>query len=526
MTTQQPLLTEIGRHPFISVRQLCRMLEVSKSWVYERLGHMRGLVAKVNPRHPDVRSRALYYLTSKGVKHLGLPNEQDDSQLLFRIATAYQVRNFFISLQGAGLGLSAWRAVPPGPLGRSLDGVASAGRGRQLIVEWDRGERPLGLYPERLERVAKVAARAGAGLLVVPADGFRGAIMAGVLADHMGAPQLHAAVARRRAMVEGPTAATLCYAPRAGRVVSLGRFLEAVPTPRRALALADPAVKSHPEEWSGGLRRYTGLSPLQKELLCLLAGLPPLTPEELVILSRRGRSREWIRRSLVDLRRRGLVAEYVGDPGFLRRYYTVTCAGIAFLTLCCGSTPRAYAQARHWAITRDGRSGAKLAGGLRGSEEVRRVAMALARKANGRGQTITWYDGREIRIASRHGGPRHLLAPDAVVRWGNDIFFIDADCRQFRIVGPREKLEAYLDFLGRPELRFFGQRLRVLIVASEETRRDQQWLREASQLAGEREGAPLDVLVTTSRALKDRGADGPVWRGVGDEPRRVGVLGR
>lgn len=526
--TLESLLKQIGRHPFVSVHQLCRMLDASKSWVYERLGEVEELVEKVNPRHPGVSARALYYLTPEGEDHLSLPRRRGRPAFLPQIAMVYEVRNFFISIQKAGLPVSCWQVLAPATLGASLHGAATTVEGQRLILEWDRGERPATLYRDRLRHVADIAEDTGSGLLLVAADGMRGTTMLSILiSGYLDMQGPHLALTTRSAVAAGVREAT-CYVPALTNTISLGGFVETLPQPWGKELPISPGVRGYSGQWRGNSHLVVELSPLQKELLSFLAGLPLITIEDLAMLSARSDNEEWVRRCLIDLKERGLAEEYIRDPHLLHRHYFITYAGLSFLAACCGTTARAYARARGWSV-RDALgdrvvSVSHLARIFEHTQEVREVALALAQEAARRDQTITWYDEREARVYFTRYGERKVLAPDARIHWGEHVLFVEVDRGTYAVTRLMDRLETYYDFRARAEHRRFGNRLRLLVVAPQENQRDRQWLWQASRLANRRDAPPLDLLVTNREAMRKHGIGAPIWRGVGNEDRKVGFL--
>ena len=518
------LLRQIGEHPFITVRQLCRILDMSKSWVYGGLSELEaeGLVGKVNPRHPGIRACAFYYLTPDGEARLSLPRRGGRPRFLERIAMVYEVRNLFISAQRAGLPVSQWQVLTPGIQGVSLHGAALTTGGRQLIVEWDRGERPLRLYRHRLRRLAAIAAETGAGLLLVAADEARGSAGLSILAGHLNLQGPHLALTTRTIIATQGIPAATCYVPAIMDCISLGGFVETLPEPWGGELPVGQGVKSFTGQWQGMAQLVLELLPLQKVLLSLLASLPLAEVKDLTILAGR-RSEEWVRRALTDLKRRGLAGDYVADPNLLERYYFLTFTGLAFLAAACGAPARAYARARGWAVRHGEISVSHLVRVFEHTQEVREVALALAREAARHHQAITWHDEREAYVYFALGGERRVLAPDARVHWGGRVLFVEIDRGSASSKRLSKKVEVYYDFHCCAEHRRFGERFRLLIVTPH-PHRERQWLEQVSKSAAKSHVAPLDVLTTTQEAIRRRGIGAPIWRGVQDVTRRVRLL--
>jgi len=530
------LLKLIGEHPFITVRQLCRLQDGSRSWVYRRLGELEedGLVRNVNPRHPGIQARAFYYLTPtgaarlssphSGVGHYGTtPRRHGKPRFLERIATVYELRNFFISAQRAGLPIFQWQTLTPAAQGVSLHGVALTVDGCPLIVEWDRGERPVRLYWRRLRRVAAVAAKMGAGLLLVAADDARGIAMLSALSGHLDLQGPHLGLTTRTIIATQGIKDAACYVPTITDFLSLGGFVRTLPYPRVDEPLLSQGVMSFRGKWQGNAQLVVELSPLQKMLLSILAGLPLLKAEDLATLAG-GRSTEWVRRGLGDLERRGLVRDYVPDPHLLYRYYLPTYAGLAFLAAGCGATTRAYARARGWSVRKGEVSVSHLVRVFQHTQEAREVVLALAREAPRHRQTITWYDEKESYVYFTLGGERRVLAPDARIRWGERTLFVEVDRGTSSLNRLADKLRTYYRFRGCAEHRRFGERFCLLVVAPD-TGRERQWLEQTSRLAAEYDVSPLDILTTTREMMRKRGIGAPIWRGVQDIRKRVRLVG-
>jgi hypothetical protein len=518
------LLELIGEHPFVTVRQLSRMGDVSQSRIYREMGELaeKGLVGSVNARHPEIRARAFYYLTPEGRATLSLPRRQGNPRFLERIATVYEVRNLFISMRRAGLPLSRWQALTPGVQGVSLHGAAATASGGQLIVEWDRGDRPARLFRHRLRRVAALAARTGVGLLVVAADEARGVSALSALAGHLdlGGPYLGLTTRAILAAQGVPDAA--CYIPAIVDTISLGGFVQALLQPRGKVQVMSEGVMSFTGKWRGNTQLVVELAPLQKRLIDLLVGLPLATPEDLAVLAG-GKSAEWVQRTLGDLEARGLAGTYVPDPNLLSRYYFPTGAGLAFLSAGCGASARAYAQARGWTMRKGEVSVSHLVRVFEHTREAREIVLALAREARRRRQAIAWYDEQEAHVYFTAGGQRKVLAPDARVRWDGKVFFVEVDRGTASFNRLAEKLKTYYQFRRCAEHRRFGEAFCLLVVAPEESR-EGQWLGQVAGLAKEFNGPPLDILTSTREMVQKQGLGAPIWRGVQDVHRRVRLV--
>jgi DNA-binding PadR family transcriptional regulator len=518
------LLELIGEHPFVTVRQMSRMEDVSQSRIYRELGELaeKGLVGSVNPRHPEIRARAFYYLTPEGRATLSLPRRRGSPRFLERIATVYEVRNLFISMRRVGLPLSRWQALTPAVEGVSLHGGAMIEGGGQLIVEWDRGGRPARLFRHRLRRVAALASKTGVGLLVVAADEARGVTALSALAGHLDLGGPYLGLTTRTILAAQGVPDADCYVPAIVDTISLGGFVQALPQPRGKTQVVSEGVMSFTGKWQGNTRLVVELAPLQKRLVDLLAGLPLATPEDLAVLAG-GRSAEWVRRALADLDKRGLAGAYVPDPNLLSRYYFPTGTGLAFLSAGCGASAQAYAQARGWTMRKGEVSVSHLVRVFEHTREAREIVLALAHEARRRRQSITWYDEREAYVYFSAGGERKVLAPDARVRWGSKVFFVEVDRGTASLNRLADKLKTYYQFRRCAEHRRFGEAFCLLVVAPEESR-ERQWLEQTAELAKEFNGPPLDILTTTREMVQKRGLGAPIWRRTKGTHERVRLL--
>ncbi|MCK4449133.1 MAG: hypothetical protein KAX26_00930, partial [Anaerolineae bacterium] len=162
-----------------------------------------------------------------------------------------------------------------------------------------------------------------AGLLFVAADETRGVATLSALAGHLDLQGPHLGLTTRAIVAAQGVPDAACYVPAILDTISLGGFVKTLPRPWGERQLLSPGVMSFRGRWQGNSRLVVELSPLQKVLLSILAGLPLIEAEDLAVLAG-GRSEEWVRRVLGDLKRRGLVKDYVADPNFLHRYYFLT----------------------------------------------------------------------------------------------------------------------------------------------------------------------------------------------------------
>jgi hypothetical protein len=230
-----------------------------------------------------------------------------------------------------------------------------------------------------------------------------------------------------------------------------------------------------------------------------------------------------VRRALVGLERRGLVNGYVPDPTRLDRYHFVTGAGLAFLAAGCGASTRAYARARGWSMQHGEVSVSHLVRVFEHTREAREVVLAMVREARRRGEAVTWYDEREAYVYFSFASERKVLAPDARVRWGGRVFFVEVDRGTASGNRLADKLRIYYAFRRCAEHRRFGESFCLLIVAPDGTR-ERRWLELVAALAGEFDGPPLGMLATTRELLLKRGVGAPIWRGSPDAQKRTRLV--
>jgi DNA-binding MarR family transcriptional regulator len=520
------LLRLIGEHPFVSVKQMRRIWGASRSTVYDSLRRLeeQGLVGCVNPRDPAVRARALYFLRPAGQKRLGAPRRRGRPRFLERVATVYEVRNLLISAQRAGIPIVRWQTLTAAVRGVSLHAAAETANGGRLIVEWDRGERPMRLYRHRLRLVAALAREVGAGLLLVAADTTRGAAMLSILSGKLDMAGPHLAVTSRPILSAQGLPGAVCYVPAITESLSIHGFVRTVPERVPGEELLSRGVLSFDGKWRGYARLVLELSPLQKRLLSILVGLPLVTADDLAVLAG-SRGGEWVQRMLRGMRDRGLVGVYVADPARLERHYYAAEMGLGYLAACCGAPLRAYARARGWSVRQGGVSVDHLVRAFQHTEEAREVVVALARMARSGRQAITWYDEREAHVYFPMGGRRRVLAPDARVHWNGAVFFVEVDRGTSSWGRVRDKLRMYYHFRGCAEHRRFGDSFAVVVVAPTD-RREEDWLGAGLRLAREYGVAPLEVVTTTRDALRKQGVGAAIWRDARDRGRRRLVEGK
>jgi len=507
----------------VGAKQIQRILDRSQSWTYERLAEHQsaGLIASVKPRHPAISTHCLYHLTPAGRMEVGLPRRGGRPRFLERIATVYEVRNFFISLQRAGIELAQWQTLTPGVAGTALHGAAVTAAGQQLIVEWDRADRPRRLYRDRLRRVGQAAAETGAGLLVVAADMARGTAMLRALGSQLDVrgPQI-GLTSRSIIGAEGLPGAT-CYIPALGQSLTLEGLLSVLPARSGQRPIISRGIMAFTGDWEGNAQLSLELSALQKQLLEILTALPLCTAEDLAPLARSTSSR-WITETLWVLRDKGLVGESVADPSRLVRHYYPTRAGLAYLAACCGSNVKAYAKARGWKLRGDEVSISHLTRVFEHTEQMREFVLGLSNELAGGSKDVAWYDEREAHIYFTDGGRRRILAPDGRIHVGDTVYFVEMDRATGSTTRIADKLRQYYCFRRGGDYRRYGADFRVLVVVPErDADRERLWLDYTARGAARQKVKPLAVLATTLDRVRDKGVGADIWRGVEDRRRLV-----
>ena len=178
----EEVLSLLERYPFMSPAQIGSALELHPATVRGILAQLKGQVASINPRHPDLKVRSLYYrFRSPGA---GDPLSADSitahahRQLaayrqLLAIVTVYETRCFLIGLGAEPWDAFGWQRYSMELVGGRQRRVLLHGlgvwRGIPFVVEWDRGELPVAGLVRRAQGLASWYARQPAVPTMAPA---------------------------------------------------------------------------------------------------------------------------------------------------------------------------------------------------------------------------------------------------------------------------------------------------------------------------------------------------------------------
>jgi hypothetical protein len=516
------ILEEIGRHPFVTARQLERIVGASRSGVADRLSRLKqeGFAENVTPRSAVIGRQKLWYLTPSGARHLGLPRRPGRPRFVERMDTVFEVRNFLISAQRAGIPFAEWQVLPAAVEGVSAHAAARTFREQMVIIEWDRGGRPLKLYRTRARSLVRLANKAGAGLLIVAADQARGTGILTVVGRQMGIRGPLAGLTSRQMIAARGVGDALSFVPAIREAVSIGGFVSSLP-PRTEVSVQviRPGISSFGGGWTGNAALVLELHPQQKQVLSILTSLPLVTVDDLAVIAG-SKSRRWVQQNLWKLERAGLVTHYVDDERYLIRHYHATSGGVEFMASTSGSPLKSYARARGIVLTPEGEVSVRyLTRVFDHTVQTRQMVMAFAREAASRGTTAEWVDEHEAQVWFSLGGEPQLLAPDARVHLGEATIYLEVDRATSAVDKLQDKLHTYYRFWRSAEHRRFGASFVVVVVAPE-PRREAVWLRETALLSKGYGGKPLPIVTAVHGDVMKEGIGGKIFRSLGNGTKR------
>jgi hypothetical protein len=487
----QGVLALLARHPFLSPAQLADTLGIHPRLAHRVLAELGKRVAAVNPRHPDLDARSLYYArATPGNRTPGALITHACRQLC-AVATLYEVRSFLI-----GLGLRRWDALRLATFalelcdGRPrrvlLHGTGTCRNGIPFALEWDRGELTLEGLGRRARQLAtwyacpecRLAPTAAPPLVLVATgwnridafiDGFSRA------ADRLGVvrPPLYATI---RALLFERGRDGACWLDLAHGQSGVRLFRSLQPAVYR---LADwfaaepppvylPALPVDPEHTTG-LRRQVALclamAPADKRVLQRAAAHPFLTADALATAAGLQTS-EVERKALPNLERLGLVQRVALEGDAYRpRHCRPTRQGLRLLATMAGVPAACYIHDRGYHV--EAASGELRLRFLSRSPDhlwaTRTVFQAFARaaqhsRARGWDEELRVWDSEvDARRFFTHLGKRRLLMPDGYgqYRVGHLCFhlFLEVELTVERGAGAiRRKLAGYRDYVESGEL--------------------------------------------------------------------------
>ena len=556
----EEVLSLLERHPFMSPAQMGSALELHPATVRGILAQLKGQVASINPCHPDLKVRSLYYrcrppgegdplsadsITDHAHRQLAAYRQ------LMAIATVYETRCFLIGLGAEPWDAFGWQRYSMELVGGRQRRVLLHGWGLwggiPFVVEWDRGELPVAGLVRRAQGLAGWYARpesrlaptmAPALILVTTrwrrASAFTDAFFRAAEKWGGARPPMYITT-RQLGVCQGwHSPSWLNVGP--GR--SESRLFQGMfPLP---FDLQSWAVKEDPPryrlsplptrpEGEGGVRRQVALvlatSPADKLTLKRVATHPFMTPAGLAVAT--GLKRSVVERRTVSvLERLGLVGRVALDgDNYLPRHCSPTRAGLELLAAMAGVGSRDYLDDRGYSLDPDTRE-PRLRFLSRSPHHLwaaQGVFMAFAMAAE-KGQQAGWdqelrvWDGEvDSRRFFTHWGRRRALFPDGYGQYRAEDsvfhFFVEVELTLTRGRGAiRRKLVAYRDFVasGEVERDFPDQELYLLIVGIRWSQM-KRWQETAGEVLGPADGR-LGVRFTTVVQLERSGATAPAWQ--------------
>jgi len=550
---QNKVLTLVATHPFLSVQQIARELNIGERVAQQVIDEFIADedVAAVNFRHPALRQKRMYYAVKhssnkshpKGISRMALAQAP-------AIATVYQSRNFLLAMRATG-NLQWWDSYRRetyrfNHTGRRSESVLLHGigiwKGIPFILEWDRGD----ISVRGIERRTRSLARfLGADRFAIPAsvpvlvivtttwtravrylDDFRRAAYA---IDAAMPPVYAAALSDLRKHGWG-TRTWL----QMGTGIFRGYLFQKAGKRLTDIFPGDLAARrreiylSLPEKFENesGARKMVALtlqtSPAEKQILRRIAGLPLATQKVIGVTT--GLDAGTVKQGIKRLEVLGLVERIAleGDA-YEPRYTHLTRTGLAYLAAAAGTTLKAYANDRNYRL--DKYKEPRLEFLKRNANHLRAVydTLLLFAEAANKARNLGWreylavWDGEVD--ARRHfswQGRSFLLYPDGfgiyTVGHLKYPFFVEVERTVNRSrYAIEKKLKIYRGFMesGEAAQEFRRQDIYVLLIGRKRGQLE-RWRKAYNRVMG-RNARGIHLRLSTLPEMKKQGATGQSW---------------
>ncbi|HZQ06134.1 MAG TPA: replication-relaxation family protein, partial [Anaerolineae bacterium] len=548
-----PLLETLVEHPLLSAEQLGVMYAAHPNTVRGELKGLiqDGFVAKINPRSPELETRAVFYPTPKGVREIAracsnkiVLSSQRMIALWLVLERVYFVRNFLLLLERP-YAVQTWdvevkkqfrRRNQLRTLNLHATGIAQAdGCLTPFVVEWDMGI--LALERQRLARWVEwnwTIRLSDANLirpvfLILASDApglerYYAELRAAAFARNLPITQTYLAI--KSTVFRNQPTAPIWYLAETGKRTRLFDGLQDHSAKSNVIAFVDlqskvasranqgkdlnhlPFDESHPTPLTSIAALKRDLTPQAKSVLNEIGAHPMLSKDDLAELLRAARKRVLVSLTLLENWKLIQVVRSEQEARFV-----LTEVGVAYLAAVngFGRCTRKYATARGWK-----RGTSMLVRHWQHTRTENEFFMQIVRVAQASGARFIWLSELECRLYYAASGRRWSYLPD-----GGGIYQAHGVSIQFALEMDRgnvshkrwrKRLSQYHAYLDSARLRTTErEKFRLLVITTTWTRAKNLG-RTALQTALMRQSRVLPMWITTLDSVQVRDVSEPIWR--------------
>ncbi len=538
---RESLLKILAQHPLMSPEQLGVLLASHPNVVRKELKSLqeKNLVARINPRSPDLSTRAFFYLTNNGSAQ---KYNARLAHLWFVIERAYAVQNLFLRLRQP-FRVEQWdvECVARFAYRNQNRALAIHGWGMArwnentipFLVEWD-----IGILEYERTRMARLmewhhTVRAQGNsfpfvLLVVARDSdslqaYYAQLRAASLSRNLSLPPTYFSTARE--LTNHPITAPIWYSTESKNKQSLFTNLRTLSNSTRVFSNVLPRIISakgktnladaifdatNPIAISSLLALKRDLSPQTKRVLNEVAAHPILSAREISTLldDVSGQTH----RALKQLTQLHLLqAHHMSDE----TRYVLSHVGIHYLaaTNGFGRAVNAYAQARGWK-----RSLSQLVRHWQHTQIENRLFLEFARVARERRAHFEWRSETESRLHYAAQGRRWSFQPDGMCVYSNEQkrirFAVEIERHRNSKKRLHDKFRWYAMYVDSLLYRTTREEEFRLLVVTTSWERAKTIRRIVHELARQRAARLLPMWLTTFDLLDTQGVARAIWRKV------------
>ncbi len=550
-----PLLETLVEQPLLTAEQLGVMYAAHPNTVRGELkGLIRdGFIAKINPRSPELETRAVFYPTPKGMRETVCASSNKlmlSSRRLIELwlvlERVYFVRNFLLLLERP-YSIQSWDVEVKEQfhwrnqvrtLNLHATGIAQPNGCRILfVIEWDtdilsRERQRLARWVEWNWAIRLSNANARPIFLVLASEGpglerYYAELRAAAFARNLPIPQTYLAI--KSVVFRNPPTAPVWYFAETGKRTTLFDGLQAnPPAPSNVIPFVNLQANvatsqnqgrnlsyllfdaAHPSTLSSLAALKRVLSPQAKSVLNEIGAHPMLSKDELAELLHGAPKRVHV--TLTQLEEYKLIQATTAEQ---ETRFVLTDVGGAYLAAVNGFGRRArkYAIARGWK-----RGTSMLVRHWQHTRTENEFFMQIVRAARASGMRFVWQSELESRLYYAASGRRWSYLPD-----GGGIYQLNGVSIQFALEMDRgnvsykrwrKRLKQYHAYLDSARLRTTERdEFRLLVITTTWTRA-KNLRRVGLQTALMRQSRVLPTWITTLDSVRVRGVGEPIWRDV------------